>query len=203
MLSIFNKINHFFDAAPSALPSLPSFRLKPAESGESINEFHLKTDQGFWDGKPSFIGANNSIIEKQLFKKPIVIAFYSPEWKNYGLEQVQMLQNLQQDINVLGGQLLVIADTDLRTLKSLITEHSFQLNFYSDPDHILSENLGVYDRINPIYNRISGIDKNAPLLATYVISPERKVSYRYIDNLGGEFPAKELLKAVVASNTIN
>jgi len=202
MTSILNKINYFFDAAPSILPSLLPYRSAPAETGDIISGFHLKADQGFWEGKPSFISNNNLITEKQLFKKPLVLSFYSPEWKNYGIQQLKTLHYLQEEINLLGGQLLIIADIDLRTLKGLITKNSFKLNFYSDPGHTLAENLGVYNAADPVYNRFSGIDNNVPLLATYIINPARKISFKYIDNFSDVFPAEDLLSALSAAPKI-
>jgi peroxiredoxin len=196
MISILNKINHFFDAAPSILPSLLPYRSEPAETGEAISGFQLKADQGFWEGKPAFISNHNLITEKQLFKKPLVLSFYSPEWKNYGLQQLKTLHQLQKDINLLGGQLLIIADIELRTLKELMTTNGLKLNLYADPGHTLAENLGVYNAADPVYNKISGIDNNVPLLATYIINPARKVTFRYIDNLQDVFPAEELLNTL-------
>ncbi len=201
MTSILNKINHLFQTAPAPIPALLPFRSKPAEPGDTFADFYLKADHGYWEGKPTFISNNNLITEKQLFKKPLVLAFYSPEWKNYGLQQLKTLNNLQKEINLLGGQLLVIADTDLRALRRLIVEHDLKLNIYSDPNYTIAENLGIYNAADPVYNRISGIDNNAPLLATYVITPARKISFKYIDGLADGFPAEALLSAVVTSRT--
>jgi peroxiredoxin len=199
MTSILSKINDLFQTGPTTTPASLLFRSKPAEAGDSFNSFYLKVEQGYWEGRPTFIKNQDTITDKQLFKKPLVLAFYSPEWGDYGLQQLKTLNALQQDINLLGGQLLVVADTDLRTLRRLILENNLKLNIYSDPSFTIAENFGVYNAADPVYNRISGIDKNAPLLATYVVSPEKKVSFKYIDSLSDGFPTTAVLSAVITA----
>ena len=199
MTSILNKLAYLFNTSHTPAPTLTSFRSKPAEPGETFADFYLKADHGYWEGKPTFISSNNLITEKQLFKKPLVLAFYSAEWKRHGLQQLKTLNALQKDINLLGGQLLVIADTDLRTLRQIMLEHNLSLNIYADPKNIIAENLGIYNAADPVYNRISGIDNNAPLLATYVITSARKITFKFIDGLDDSFPAEKLLAAVAYS----
>jgi peroxiredoxin len=199
MTSILSKINDLFQTSSTATSASLLFRSTPAEAGDTFSSFYLKVNQGFWEGRPTFIKNNDTITDKQLFRKPLILAFYSPEWGEYGLQQLRTLNALQQDINLLGGQLLVVADTDLRTLRKIILENDLKLNIYSDPSFTIAENFGVYNVADPVYNRISGIDKNVPLLATYVISLSKKVSFKYIDALSNSFPTTELLSAVVTA----
>ncbi|MCD0490553.1 peroxiredoxin family protein [Pedobacter sp. MC2016-14] len=201
MTTILNKLVYIFNTEHVSIPTITPLRSKPAEIGEIIANFYLKADQGYWEGKPTFISHDNLITEKQLFRKPLVLAFYSAEWKRHGLQQLKTLQALQKDINILGGQLLVISDADLRSLRQLIVDHNLSLNIYADPQNILAENLGIFNAADPIYNRISGIDNNAPLLATYVVTPTRKIAFRFIDTQDDSFPAEKLLASIVISAT--
>jgi peroxiredoxin len=132
-----------------------------------------------------------------MLNKPLVISFYSSHWREYGLNLLKQLNNIQQDIRGFDANLLVISAEKERRLEKLAWDNSMSLSFYFDTQKEVADRFGVYSKSDPIWTRISGVDTNVPLLATYVISPSGKIEYDHIDwNFSEIFPSKEILAAV-------
>jgi peroxiredoxin len=132
-----------------------------------------------------------------LLNKPLVIAFYSSHWQAYGLDILKQLNAIQHEIKGYDANLLIIGTEKERKLEKLAWDNGLSLSFYFDTQKEVAERFGVYSENDPVWNRISGIDTNAPLLATYVISTSGKIVYDHIDwNFSEVFPSKEILAAV-------
>lgn len=168
-------------------------------------DFNILAEKGSWNGDPKFFETGYEISSKQLFKRPLVVAFFSAEWQEYGLEQLDKLHAVQQQIKLLGGHLLVITDAGVRELRSLVQKLDIKLNIYSDSENLIAEQFGVYDAENPVYNRISGIEKNVPLLATFVISPSRKIVFKHVNQLNNSegLSIAKVLDAVHKAEKVN
>ena len=171
--------------------------LKPVKAGNSVPEFKLSADftrwQQFYNGAPT----HGHALIKQLINGPLVIAFYSRHWNNYGLEHLQQLNAIQYEIKANGGNLLIInADSDNDHLEKLVWENNLSLNFYQDRNNELAQKFRVYSEEDPTWNKFAGIDVNVPLLATYVIDTAKHVIFNHIDDLSGSFNADNLLFAV-------
>lgn len=88
----------------------PYKQLTPVKTGDFVSEFALSKDLGRWRQFVKGAETFTPIYHNQLFNKPLVIAFYSQHWKNPGLEQLKVLNNLSQEIRANGGNAGVYKD---------------------------------------------------------------------------------------------
>ncbi len=144
--------------------------LNPVKTGNTVPNFNLSAGfnrwQHFYNGAPTY-GASQV---RQLLNAPLVVAFYSNRWGNYGVEYLQQLNAIQYEIKANGGNLLIVtADTDTATLEKVVWENNLSLNFYYDRNNELAQQFRVYSDEAPTWNIYPGIDNNVPLLSTYVI----------------------------------
>ncbi|MGZ3874044.1 MAG: redoxin domain-containing protein [Mucilaginibacter sp.] len=179
------------------IPDTKYIPLKPLEIGCHVPDLVLKKEQINKHRFLSGAGAGRSVLLRQIAGRPLVISFYSAEWKAYGLNHLKYLNRLQKEIKALGGNLLIISsDEDAIKLEELIWDHSLELNFYFDQGNAIADQFGLYSEMDPAWNKYPGIEVNVPLLATYVIS-NGEVVYHYIDHqLQGPGLEKDLLEAV-------
>ncbi len=114
-----------------------------------------------------------------------------------GLEQLKQLNAIQYEIKANGGNLLVITPEKDEELNAKAWEHNLSLSFYYDTDNAIAKHFRVYSEDDPAWNRFSGIDENAPLLATYVVDTAKQVVFDHVDiNFTGPFPSKNIISAV-------
>jgi len=180
-----------------------TYALKPVKTGDAVPDFTLEKDNFRWQQFFNGVETHGPIMLRQMLNKPLVISFYSSHWREYGLNLLKQLNNIQQDIKGFDANLLVISAEKERRLEKLAWDNSMSLSFYFDAQKEVAERFGVYSESDPVWTRISGIDTNVPLLATYVISPSGKVIYDYIDrNFSEIFPSKEILAAVGGTTLI-
>lgn len=200
MLTAINKYP-FFDLS-EIIPDFdleikPYKALNPVKAGNYVPDFNLHPAHANWQQFYNGAETHGPVLLRHLLDKPLVISFYSHHWNDTGLEQLKQLNTIHHEIKANGGNLLIInADRD-ENLAAKAWEHSLSLNFYFDEDNSIAQKFRVYSDDNPAWNRFSGIDENAPLLATYVIDPSRQVIYDHIDlDFTGYFPAREIISAV-------
>lgn len=178
--------------------------LQPVKAGNYIPDFTLNQSYVHWQQFYNGSETHGPVMLRQLLDKPLVISFYSYHWKNLGIGQLKQLNTIQHEIKANGGNLLVITSEKQEGLQSKAWEHNLSLNFYYDHDNEIAKRFRVYSEDNPAWNRFSGIDENAPLLATYVIDPARQIVYSHIDlNFTAAFPAKDIISAVYQSALSN
>ncbi|MFB9844554.1 redoxin domain-containing protein [Mucilaginibacter ginsenosidivorans] len=174
-----------------------TYALKPVKKGDAVPDFTLEKDNFRWQQFFNGVETHGPIMLRQMLNKPLVISFYSSHWREYGLNLLKQLNNIQQDIRGFDANLLVISAEKERRLEKLAWDNNMSLSFYFDAQREVAERFGVYSESDPIWTRISGVDINVPLLATYVISPSGKIIYDHIDwNFSEIFPSKEILAAV-------
>jgi len=112
-------------------------------------------------------------------RRPIVLLFYTPRWPSPNA-QVAFLETLGNDIQIMGGEFLVISPVPIYFWKRISgPERSFSV--YADTDNGLAHLAGLYDYFNPTWKWMSGIEENTPLPALFVASPNGKIRFRYID----------------------
>jgi peroxiredoxin len=171
--------------------------VKPVTTGEAVPDFSLSREHDRWQQYFNGAEIHGPATISQLLSKPLVVSFYSAQWKNYGLEVLKHLNRLQHEIKACGGNLLIICAEKDEQLPKLAWENSFSLSFYFDEDNSIAKKFRVFNDDDPIWNKFSGIDVNVPLLATYVVSAVGKVVFDYVENdFTGEFPAKPVLSSV-------
>ncbi len=165
--------------------------LRPAKAGYSIPGFFFAKEVGRWAQFTNGSETRGPVFTNQLLNKPLVIAFYSKHWGKKGLEHLINLNNIQHEIKANGGNLVIISPDRPQNLADLAWEHSLSLNFYFDFNFSLAKQFGVYDEKRPVWNQFTGIDDEAPLLATYVLNTAKQITYQHIDwhfddNFNGE-----------------
>jgi peroxiredoxin len=174
--------------------------LVPLAAGSLSPDFTLQREHGNWQRFFNGQEVRNTIQLRDILTKPLVIAFYSQQWKGHGLEFLKNLNALQHEISALGGNLLVIS-TEKENTDKIAWDNNLSLNFYFDQHHTIAEKFRLYSEKDPIWNRFSGIDNNVPLLATYVISPSRQIIYDHIElDFTETLSSKDLLTAVQQSS---
>jgi peroxiredoxin len=174
--------------------------LQPVKTGNFVPDFNLNNEYALWQRFSNGTETHGPVSVRQLLNKPLVISFYSKHWLNYGLQQLNLLNALQQEIKAHGGHLLILAAEKDEELAKIAWENNLSLNFYYDRDNAIAEQLRVYSDNDPAWNNFSGIDTNVPLLATYVINATKQVVYDHIDtDFIGTFSGKDILSAVYES----
>jgi len=166
-------------------------------NGDLVPDFSLSRDNDRW--LQYFNGAeiHGPAIHHQLHGKPLVISFYAAAWQKHGTTALRQLNALQQEVKLNGGNLLVITPDGSEHLSAVAWEQNLSLTFYLDQDNVLSRKFRVYSDEDPLWNKFSGIDANAPLLATYVISAYGRILFDYIESdFADEFPSKNIISSV-------
>jgi len=177
--------------------------LKPIKAGDSVPDFTLEKDNYRWQQFFNGVETHGPALLRRLLNKPLVIGFYSGHWQAYGLDLLKQLNIVQQDIRGYDANVLIISAEKERRLEKLAWDNSLSLSFYFDTNKDIAEKFGIYSENDPVWNRISGIDTNVPLLATYVISPYGKIVYDHIDwNFSEAFPSKEIITAAGRTSLI-
>jgi peroxiredoxin len=178
--------------------------LDPVKAGNVLPDFSLQKEASNW--QQFFNGAeiHGPILFSQFLNKPLVIGFYSHSWQQHGLDLLQKLSAVQNDIKERGGSLLIIGSKKDRALEKIVWDNNLSLSFYFDKDYTIAEKFNIYSESDPIWNRFSGIDTNVPLLATYVISASGQIEYAHIDpEFSKPFPSKDIISAVKKVGTIH
>ncbi|PUZ22663.1 hypothetical protein DCC81_19715 [Chitinophaga parva] len=150
----------------------------------------LVTPAGFW---PHEISLPLSLLTD----RPLVVAFFSVHWNRYGIDLLQQLQSLHQDVKVMGGRLLVIAAEGEQALRPLVEKYQLTFPILHDRNNAIAALAGLYEKQDPIWDRVSGVDADVPIPATYVINPAQQVSFAAVDPyLQHKLDQRALLSAV-------
>ncbi|GAA3986820.1 peroxiredoxin family protein [Mucilaginibacter dorajii] len=206
MLTTDNKYP-FFDlseiVADNDIPFKPYQALKPIKAGNYIPDLKFLNDYTRWQSFFNGAQTHGPVALRQFLKKPLVIAFYSRHWGQFGLDQLKHLNNIQQEIKANGGNLLIISDERTDELAKKAWENSYTLNFYHDEEKTIAQTFRVYSDSDPVWNRFSGIDVNVPLLATYIIDDNKQVIYNHIDyDFLETFNGEDIISSVYESSLI-
>jgi len=174
--------------------------IKPVKTGNYIPDFTLHAVYERWQQFYNGAETHGPVLLRHLLNKPLVVTFYSHHWKENGLEQLKQLNAIQHEIKANGGNLLIINAGRDDDFQRKAWEHSLSLNFYYDTNNEIAKKFRVFSDDDPIWNKFSGIDENAPLLATYVIDQSRQIIFDHIDwDVNGTLPVREILSSVYDS----
>lgn len=152
------------------------------KAGDVAPEFSLKGA----DGK--------SIALKKLLKKgPVVLVFYRGGWCPYCNLQLRDLQKHLSEIRARGAQLVAVSPQTPDASLSTSEKAGLTFTVLSDVGNKVARTFGIVypipDDLKAIYTGF-GLDLNKsngdgpwelPLAATYVIQPDGKISYAFID----------------------
>lgn len=174
-------------------------KIKPIVTGSTFPLFHLhKYD---FVVPFSFLRQESSyIVGSELLNQPLVLAFYSIHWNDYGVNYLEQLESLHADIQVMGGQLLVVSADDRKELEAELAKHNYTFPLAIDHNHQIARGAGIYAETDPLWDRVSGIEENAPLPAVYVIGQSQRLTYTFIDHyFEKEINVRELLSEVYSA----
>lgn len=171
-------------------------KIKPIVAGSTFPLFQLHKDD--FVVPFSFLRQeSNYIVGSELLNQPLVLAFYSIHWNDYGINYLEQLETLNADIQVMGGQLLVVSADDRKELEAELAKHNYTFPLAIDRNHQIARGAGIYTETDPLWDRISGIEANAPLPAVYVIGQSQRLTYTYVDHyFEKKINARELLSEV-------
>lgn len=172
-------------------------RVSPLKAGSYVTGFALEAEYSKW--KRFYNGAeiHGPVMLKQFLNKPLVISFYSKHWQQFGLQQLTQLNAIQNEIKANGGNLIIINAEVENDLSKIAWENSLSLNFYFDDKNEIAELFNIYSDTDPLWNRYSGIDDNAPLLATYVINQAKQIVYGHVEtDLVAALSSNHIISAV-------
>ncbi|RPE12612.1 hypothetical protein EGT74_03425 [Chitinophaga lutea] len=171
-------------------------RIKPAVAGNTLPLFHLHKDD-FITPFTFLSRENNYLVGSELLNQPLVLAFFSIHWNGYGEKYLQQLQELYADIQVMGGQLLVVSADGRKELDHLVKKLNLTFPLAIDKGHQIARSAGLYLESDPLWDRVSGIEENAPLPAVYVIGQSQRISYHFLDHyLQQSINSRDLLSQV-------
>ncbi|QKJ28934.1 redoxin domain-containing protein [Mucilaginibacter mali] len=175
--------------------------LKPVRNGNYLPGFTLQAAYTRWQHFFNGAETHGALLLRQLLSKPLVISFYSPQWRQHGLEQLKQLNAIQSEIKASGGNLIIITAEKEKALEKLVWENNLSLNFYFDAKYEIAQSLRIYSDADPVWNRFSGIDTNVPLLATYVLDANRQVIFDQVSyDLSEAIAAKSIISAVYGAS---
>lgn len=198
-------INHtkypFFDLSEiipdNDLGFKPYKPLRPVRTGNYLPGFTLQPAYTRWQHFFNGAETHGAILLRRILSNPLVIAFYSPQWKQHGLDYLKQLNTIQAEIKANGGNLIVVTAAKEKDLEKLVWENNLSLNFYFDAQHDIAQSLRIYADTDPVWNRFSGIDINVPLLATYVLDANRQVVFDQVSfDLDRHIDARGVINAV-------
>lgn len=171
-------------------------KIKPLAAGHTFPLFHLHKED-FVVPFPFLSREAGYLVGCDLLNQPLVLAFYSMHWNGYGKRYLDELQQLYADIQVMGGQLLVVSADDRKELEAVVSEGGYTFPLAIDHNHQIARSAGLYAESDPLWDRVSGIEENAPPPAIYVTGQSQHISYVFIDHyLDRKIEVRELLTEV-------
>lgn len=196
------RINRYADFFPEYeleyINSAPKDRtpIKPLQAGETLPSFHINK-KNIIAASDSLKSVNGSLSITLLLDRPLVLAFHSVYWNDYGVKRLKDLKEVYGDIRAMGGQLLVVTTEEKKDFDAVTGE--LQLPFASiwDQHNHIARKAGIYSPSDPIWDRLAGIEEDVPVPGIFVLTPSLKITYSAVDKwLSNEFSKKDLLAAV-------
>jgi hypothetical protein len=119
-------------------------------------------------------------LDQSYSRTPVVVIFFTPSAGNNARKEVRFLEELAADVQVMGGELLVISAIEYKYWSHLLSDQH-NLSIYFDKDNRIAEDNGLFDPANPSWKFISGLEEDAPAPALYVLQPGGRIVYYYQD----------------------
>ncbi|WP_234734205.1 redoxin domain-containing protein [Tellurirhabdus bombi] len=172
--------------------------IAPLKHRDKAPAFSLNRKQGIWQHLPAETTYLQSIQVKDLLQNsPLVVSFFSPGWNAYADRYLNHLKNLHVRIQQAGGNLLVLTTDSVDVLADFARKQSLSFSVAQDIDQAIAERFGVYSTSEPVWDRIAGITEDVPFPALFVLTPDQRIAFSYVDkDFVGEFPAETIVQAV-------
>ncbi|MDE1190912.1 MAG: redoxin domain-containing protein [Arachidicoccus sp.] len=174
------------------------YGFQPLKTGNRAPYFHHPVTQTLFPKNN-----NHRSLSRLKYTKPVVLIF-RPIFHNDADIQRLFLESLQADINVMGGELMTVTNASIRDLLANLQQDN-RLHIFSDKENNISTQYGLYNAENPVTDWLSGIEGDISLPAFYIINPNGKIVYHYIDynfrtygydNIYGQLFIRQLLTNV-------
>ncbi|SFE05201.1 Peroxiredoxin [Chitinophaga sp. CF118] len=180
--------------------SLERTPIKPLNAGETLPSFHIHK-KNIIARADILKSLNGSLPITQLLDRPLVLAFHSIHWNDYGNRRLQELQDIYADIRVMGGNLLVATAEDKATFDFATEKLQLPFAIISDLHNHIAKKAGIYSSTDPIWDRVSGINADVAIPAIYVLTPSLKITYASVDAWFEKgLSSRELLSAVYTAS---
>lgn len=162
---------------------LPKIDERPVKTGDKAPFFSLLGRGNDWKtslfNEPIVGGGQSLSLLDLTADKPVVVSFYCSCWGRYAEPYLNSLIRLANALEHVGAELVVFSTDSPRAL----ARQGRNLNFIlaHDTDQQVAKQFGIYNEDSPIWERVSGISDEAFLPAVYVIDPDRRISYHFVD----------------------
>ncbi|GAB3952326.1 hypothetical protein GCM10028805_34140 [Spirosoma harenae] len=177
-----NELGHI-RSVTSALDRPKTVRKQPLQTGDQAPFFSLAGSSNDW--RVSVFG--QKLIEKATSildlasARPLIVSFYCPCWGRYARPYFESLVRLNQqlldwDAN---AELVVFSNESPKVLARQVGGLDFRVAY--DAESAVAQRFGVYSEDDPIWERVSGISEEAFIPALYVIGPDRRIVYHFLD----------------------
>lgn len=151
------------------------------------------------DGKN--FNLNMSVAEKQT-----ILIFYRGGWCPYCNKQLSGLQEIEQDLKLLGYQIIAISTDSPENLSKTINKQQLSYKLLSDADLTVAKQFGIaykgpksYDKFLPETSGGKNIDKLLPIPSVFILNRKGVIGFEYINPNVSERLNTDLLKTAAAS----
>lgn len=177
-----NELGHI-RSVTSSLDRPKTARKQPLQSGDQAPFFSLAGSANDW--RVSVFG--QKLIERATSildlasARLLIVSFYCPCWGRYARPYFESLVRLNQqllDWNA-NAELVVFSNESPKVLARQVGGLDFRVAY--DAESAVAQRFGVYSEDDPIWERVSGISEEAFIPALYVIGPDRRIVYHFLD----------------------
>jgi len=154
--------------------------VKPLVTGNLAPYFGLSQAPNHWiaQARPHTVPAIDLSIFDLVRERPLVVSFYCPCWGAYAHPFLNELIRLYPAIQQAGAELVVFSNEPPQSV-----DPKKQIDFLltHDIDFQVAKAFGLYSEEDPIWDRISGISGEVYTPGLYVVAPDRRIQYHFVD----------------------
>lgn len=156
-------------------------RIKPLVTGDLAPFFSLAGAAGNWQTSvfAQKSAERTTSVSDLISGRPLVVSFYCPCWGRYAQPYLDSLVQLNQDLLLAGAELVVFSNESPRVLERQVKGLDFRVAY--DAESTVAQRFGIYSEDDPVWERVSGISDEAFTPALYVIGPNRRIAYHFLD----------------------
>lgn len=161
---------------------LRTVRVQPLVTGDLAPFFSLAGAPSDW--RASVFGQKTqepttSVLDL-VSARPLVVSFYCPCWGRYARPYLDSLIRLHKDLLIADAELVVFSNESPKVLARQVNGLDFRVAY--DAESAVAQRFGVYSEDDPVWERVSGISDEAFTPALYVIGPDRRIAYHFLDD---------------------
>jgi peroxiredoxin len=147
----------------------------PLVKGNAAPSFRITINDKIDFGTTEQISLNDLLADQ----KPLVMLFYTVPGK-HTIKNTLLLESLQPSLKSSDANFLGITGMQHAGIK--YNSSLRELRIITDENNTIAKAFGLYDPTNPLWNWVPGIEESEAFLpALYVITPDKKIAYHYID----------------------